>query len=187
MLERAAEPVELGDDGLVARRIRRPAAPCPALGEWRAYRWRGRSRSARTRPRRARRAELRDADRASTRARTRPAYADCTANGGVLDIGALHESRYTGRPGNTGLAGRARACNADDRSRTRPSASAAEPTACNSPLEAPGPASGDKQVDRRPVYAALLSRRHRHRSDRLSLPDRARAAAAPRVPPGRQS
>jgi hypothetical protein len=43
------------------------------------------------------------------------------------------------------------------------------------------------QVKQGPVYAALLPRRHRHRSDRLSLPDRARAAASPRVPPGRQS
>jgi hypothetical protein len=38
----------------------------------------------------------------------------------VLDIGELHESRYTGRPGNTGLADHAGACTADDRIRTLP-------------------------------------------------------------------
>jgi hypothetical protein len=38
-------------------------------------------------------------------------------------------------------------------------------------------ASGDEQVDRLAVFAALLSRRHRHRSGPLSLPDRAESSS----------
>jgi hypothetical protein len=41
---------------------------------------------------------------------------------------------------------------------------------------AKGAAFGDEQVDRRPVFAALLSRRHRHHSGPLSLPDRAESS-----------
>jgi hypothetical protein len=119
MLERAAEPVELGDEELVAGAFgdQQRLVQLWASGELAA----GVVDEDPLAPGRLerRRAELRDADRASTRARTRSAYADCTANGGVLDIGEVHESRYTGRLANTDFVDRAGACNADDRYRTR--------------------------------------------------------------------
>ena len=60
---------------------------------------------------------------------------------------------------------------------------------CDDDVPADGvgrPAGGEEQVDNRPVCGALLSRRHRQRSDQLSRPDRPRAAAQPRVPPRRR-
>jgi Phage integrase family len=44
------------------------------------------------------------------------------------------------------------------------------------------PLAGDEQVDRRPVFAALLSRRHRHCSAPLSLPDRAESSSLAESP-----
>jgi hypothetical protein len=58
------------------------------------------------------------ASRADTRPVADPHRVDCTANGGELDIGELHESRYTEHPGNTGLPDHAHAYNATDRLRT---------------------------------------------------------------------
>jgi hypothetical protein len=58
------------------------------------------------------------ASRADTRPVADPHRVDCTANGGELDIGELHESRYTEHPGNTGLPDHAHAYNATDRYRT---------------------------------------------------------------------
>jgi hypothetical protein len=45
------------------------------------------------------------------------------------------------------------------------------------PIGGGGPAIGDEQVDRRPVGAALLSRRHRHRLGQLSLSDRSESSS----------
>ena len=104
MLERAAEPVELGDNELVAGALcdEQRLVQLGASGELAA----GVVDEDPLAPGRLERVVLSVGMllAASTRARTRSAYADCTANGVVLDIGALHESRYTGRPGNAGLA-----------------------------------------------------------------------------------
>jgi len=67
-----------------------------------------------------------------------------------------------------------------------PSSSKSSVARVSSPAD-DAPAFGEEEVNRPPICAALLSRRHRHSLRRLSLSDRAESSSLAReCPPGRQ-